>query len=67
MIKSGVSWLYTMEECQLGVTSILGLPTKPRFNVYDIRDACSDPPLCYNFSNIDNFLARPDVIQALGV
>jgi len=56
-----------MEECQVGVMSIIGLPTHPKFNVYDIRDKCSNPPLCYDFSNIDNFLARPDVIAALGV
>lgn len=48
--------------------SILGLnPTKPRFNVYDIREKCTYPPLCYDFSNIDKFLERADVIQALGV
>ncbi|KAL4449695.1 hypothetical protein ABPG74_007518 [Tetrahymena malaccensis] len=66
LIKAGVSWLTTMEECQLGVTSILGNPLKPKFNVYDIRDKCSTPPLCYDFSNIDKFLALPQVIQALG-
>lgn len=30
-------------------------------NVYDIRHHCDDPPLCYDFSNIDKFLSTPDV------
>ena len=36
-------------------------------NVYDVREKCAIPPLCYNFTNVDNFLAQPEVIQALGV
>ena len=36
-------------------------------NVYDIRIPCEDPPLCYNFSSIDNFLNDPKVQAALGV
>lgn len=35
--------------------------------MYDIRKKCDHPPLCYDFSNIDKFLARDDVIEALGV
>jgi hypothetical protein len=27
-----------------------------RFNVYDIREKCEIPPLCYNFSAIENYL-----------
>lgn len=42
-------------------------PLKPRFNVYDIREKCEHPPLCYDFSLVDKFLARDDVIEALGV
>jgi len=49
------------------VTTILGLPVAPRFNVYDIRKKCEHPPLCYDFSKVDKFLAREDVIKALGV
>lgn len=30
--------------------SVLGNPLNPKFNVYDIRDKCSHPPLCYDFS-----------------
>ena len=49
------------------VTTILGNPISPRFNVYDIRKKCDFPPLCYDFSNVDKFLGREDVITALGV
>lgn len=66
LIKSGV-WLVALEECQLAVTSILGLPFAPRFNVYDIRKQCEHPPLCYDFTNVENFLKREDVIESLGV
>ena len=66
LIKTGI-WFLAMEECQLGVTGILGLPTAPRFNVYDIRLKCEKPPLCYDFSAIDKFYQREDVIAALGV
>lgn len=50
----------------MAVSTILGLPTAPRFNVYDIREKCEHPPLCYDFSNVDKFLAREDVQKALG-
>jgi carboxypeptidase C (cathepsin A) len=36
-------------------------------NVYDVRIKCAVPPLCYNFSNVDAFLAQPEVEAALGV
>jgi len=36
-------------------------------NLYDIRIPCEMPPLCYNFSLVDAFLAQPYVIEALGV
>lgn len=35
-------------------------------NVYDVREKCAVPPLCYNFTNVDLFLAQPAVISALG-
>ena len=66
LVKSGV-WLVAMEECQLAMTTILGLPVAPRFNVYDIRKKCDHPPLCYDFTNVANFLKRPDVVADLGV
>lgn len=49
------------------MSSILGLPTSPRFNVYDIRKDCDNPPLCYDFSEVDRFLALEKVRAALGV
>ena len=39
----------------------------PAFNVYDIRRKCDVPPLCYDFSNMDKFIAREDVRKELGV
>ena len=66
LISTGI-WLVAEEQCQLTTESILGNPLAPRFNVYDIREPCTIPPLCYNFSLVDDFLVRPDVIEALGV
>jgi len=36
-------------------------------NPYDIRDQCEVQPLCYDFSPIDDFLARPEVRDELGI
>jgi len=36
-------------------------------NVYDYKIPCADPPLCYDFSIMDRFLAQPYVQKALGV
>lgn len=52
-------------ECSSDMQSIVGDPEA--FNVYDIRIPCAIPPLCYDFSPVTNFLARSDVITALGV
>ena len=49
-------WLIAMEECQIMTEIILGNPVKPRFNVYDIREPCDHPPLCYDMSPADNLL-----------
>jgi len=49
------------------VTTILGVPVAPRFNVYDIREKCEKPPLCYDLSATDNILARDDIKELLGV
>lgn len=65
LIKTGV-WPIALEGCQLLVTSILGNPLAPRFNVYDIRKKCEHPPLCYDFSKVDKFLAKPEVVEKLG-
>lgn len=45
----------------------MGLPVLPAFNLYDIRKKCDYPPLCYDFGNLDKFLARNDVQGELGV
>lgn len=36
-------------------------------NPYDVREKCAVPPLCYNFTNVELFLAQPVVQAALGV
>jgi len=60
-----------MELCQLAADSVItpkgGLPTHPKFNVYDIREPCDDPPLCYDFSQADTFLNSKDVTDTIGV
>jgi len=66
LIKTGI-WFVALEECQLITTTILGNPLSPAFNVYDIREPCSSPPLCYDFTNLDLFIARKDVREALNV
>lgn len=37
------------------------------WNQYDLRVKCAKPPLCYDFSGVNKFLARPDVKKTLGV
>ena len=66
LIKTGV-WPIALEECQLTTTVILGVPVAPRFNVYDIREKCTHPPLCYDFSPADNLLGLEDIKKVLGV
>jgi len=36
-------------------------------NVYDMREPCEHPPLCYDFSNVATYLDRAEVRAALGV
>lgn len=64
LIRTGI-WPIALEACQLAVTTILGIPLSPRFNVYDIREGCAVPPLCYDFSRAESFLKQPKVQQAL--
>jgi cathepsin A (carboxypeptidase C) len=66
LIKTGV-WPIALYECQLSMSTILGSPISPAFNVYDIRRKCDNPPLCYNFSNMDKFIALENVRKELGV
>jgi len=65
-IESGV-WPVALEFCQLMVTAILGVPVAPRFNVYDIREKCEKPPLCYDMSPADNLLGQESIKKILGV
>eukprot|EP01100_Stratorugosa_tubuloviscum_P011253 TRINITY_DN49_c0_g1_i1.p1 TRINITY_DN49_c0_g1~~TRINITY_DN49_c0_g1_i1.p1 ORF type:complete len:439 (-),score=223.98 TRINITY_DN49_c0_g1_i1:129-1445(-) len=36
-------------------------------NIYDIREQCEVPPLCYDFSLVDKFVTQPSVRAYLGV
>lgn len=36
------------------------------FNIYDVRKKC-EGPLCYDFQFLDDYMARPDVREGLGV
>lgn len=63
----GNNTVEAMDICQLQVDAILGNPLKPRFNVYDIREKCTKPPLCYDFSTADNLLNSASVQKELGV
>jgi len=49
------------------VQAILGTPVNPRFNVYDIREKCEKPPLCYDMSAADNLLLQESTKKVLGV
>jgi carboxypeptidase C (cathepsin A) len=68
LINTGL-WPVAFYECQLSSTTILGpgATIAPAFNVYDIRKKCDSPPLCYDFSLLDKFMARKDVREELGV
>lgn len=66
LIKTGL-WPVAFYECQLSSTLIMGNPIAPNFNLYDIRKKCDHPPLCYDFSNMDKFIAREDVRKELKV
>ena len=46
---------------------VIGFPLNPKINVYDIREGCDNPPLCYDFSQSEKFLNRKDVQEVLGV
>ena len=56
-----------LEFCQILADSVIGNPLHPKFNVYDIREPCSTPPLCYDFSQSDTLLNDADVQATLGV
>jgi len=62
-----VSNFVSLEICQVLVESVLGNPLNPKFNVYDIRIPCGQPPLCYDFDNAGVFLNEPEIQADLGV
>jgi len=69
LIKAGAIF-EALEVCQLMTEGILGeigvnLGYFP--NPYDYTIPCADPPLCYDFSLVDQFLAQPYVQNALGI
>jgi cathepsin A (carboxypeptidase C) len=65
--KSSTDYTYALEFCQLTMTTVLGNPLAPRFNVYDIRKKCDFPPLCYDMSNSDKLMNNATVQAKLGV
>ena len=63
-------WPLAFVECQLIETVVLEaaeITIGRSINPYDIRQPCQAPPLCYDFSALDKFLARPDIQAELGV
>jgi carboxypeptidase C (cathepsin A) len=53
--------------CSYSFASRLNFFHSHSINVYDIREKCEYPPLCYNMDNITNFLNKPEVMEDLGV
>jgi len=57
--------------CRLSVTycnlSLVEPFSATGLNVYDIREKCENPPLCYDMSNIDKFLNLPTTKTSLHV
>jgi len=69
LISNG-AWLEALEACNLVTEAILaeiGVTLGYFPNVYDYAIPCANPPLCYDFSIMDTFLAQPAVQKALGV
>ena len=59
-----VSCILAIDTCNIGLL----LPYQASgMNPYDMREKCQVPPLCYDFSNVAKFLARPEVQDAIGV
>ena len=50
--------------CNIGETTPV---TSTGVNPYDVRVPCGSSQLCYDFSNIDNYLAQDAVREALGI
>ncbi|GMH88552.1 hypothetical protein TrVE_jg6994 [Triparma verrucosa] len=50
--------------CNIGETTPV---TSTGVNPYDVRVPCGDSQLCYDFSNIDAYLAQDEVREAFGI
>lgn len=62
---SNDEWDAAQETCG----SLFGtvLSSDPGVNYYDVKLRCDPPPLCYDLTNITNYLNTPSVQQSLGV
>ncbi|CAK8576174.1 unnamed protein product [Lathyrus sativus] len=61
--EGGESCLTALNQCDQITSNILGIAGN--INYYDIRKACKGP-LCYDFSNLETFLNKKTVRNALG-
>jgi len=64
------AWIAAFEECQLmveGVLGAMGITLGYVPNPYDYKIPCNDPPLCYDFTAVTNYLNQASVKSALGV
>jgi len=52
-------------QCKTQLNKMTGAP--PRFNIYSFREPCVNPPFCYDFTSIENFLKQKSVQDALGI
>ena len=68
---NAMACILAADTCNAGIVEPLLVAAAARknhsINVYDIRDQCSHPPLCYDFSDLEAYMALPDVTAALGV
>lgn len=62
--NSTAACIAATDVCNLG---LLEPYTLTGMNPYDMRVKCAVPPLCYDFSNVGEYLKKPDVQAALGV
>lgn len=60
----GILCMFTTYACNLTQVTPIQLAG---YNLYDIREKCKHPPLCYDFSNEGKYLNSDKVKAALGV
>jgi serine carboxypeptidase-like clade 4 len=69
LIDTGL-WPLAVEECNLSFEALLlgaEAYSLRSINIYDVRERCEYPPLCYDFSALDKFLSQTAVRKSLGV